>query len=140
AWRSATTSNGSVASANRSVASAVRRKIRHGHFVRHRMRELHTERTSMDRRIPNWRPTRGNWIRRVGVGAGCVMFVAGLSAQAPPFKAPAPHFADPDRPAKLAGAFPEIDRIFQDFATAAHVPGAAWGVVVDGRLAHTGAT
>src|SRR5437763_10225246 len=94
----------------------------------------------MDWRIPDWRATRGNWIRRVGVGAGCVMFVAGLSAQAPPFKAPAPHFADPDRPAKLAGAFPEIDRIFQDFATAAHVPGAAWGVVVDGRLAHTGAT
>ena len=28
----------------------------------------------------------------------------------------------------------------RDFARAAHVPGAAWGIVVDGELAHAGAT
>jgi CubicO group peptidase (beta-lactamase class C family) len=68
-------------------------------------------------------------------------FLALLLAQqapAPTFKAPEPRFADADRRAKLAKAFPEIDRLFQDYATAAHVPGAAWGVIVDGELAHTG--
>jgi CubicO group peptidase (beta-lactamase class C family) len=46
-------------------------------------------------------------------------------------------FADPDRPAKLAAAFPELDRLFQDFAKRARVPGIAVGVLIDGRLAHT---
>ena len=69
------------------------------------------------------------------------MLAAGLSAQvAPTFKAPVPRFADPDRRAKLAKAFPEIDQLFQDYAAAAHVPGAAWGIVIDGQLAHTGVT
>ena len=67
--------------------------------------------------------------------------LAGLVAQgAPTFKAPVPRFADPDRRAKLEKAFPEIDRLFQDYATAAHVPGAAWGIIIDGQLAHTGVT
>ena len=39
----------------------------------------------------------------------------------------------------LTDAFPEIDRLFADFAKAAHVPGAAWGIVIDGELAHSGA-
>jgi CubicO group peptidase (beta-lactamase class C family) len=47
-------------------------------------------------------------------------------------------FAVPDRQAKLAGAYPEIDRLFQRYAADAHVPGAAWGVIVDGQLVHTG--
>lgn len=63
---------------------------------------------------------------------------AGRSAQDASFKAPAPRFADADRRAKLATAFPEIDRLFRDYAAGAHVPGAAWGIIVDGRLAHTG--
>lgn len=62
------------------------------------------------------------------------------SAQAgPSFKAPAARFADPDRRAKLATAFPAIDALFRDFALRNHVPGAVWGVVVDGELAHVGA-
>src|ERR671931_21398 len=36
--------------------------------------------------------------------------------------------------------FADVDKLFQDFASANHVPGAVWGVVIDGRLAHTGAT
>src|SRR5947207_7849605 len=63
-----------------------------------------------------------------------------LAQAAPTFKAPAPRFADPERRAKLATAFPEVDRIFRDYASAAHVPGAAWGIIVDGQLAHTGVT
>jgi len=41
--------------------------------------------------------------------------------------------------AKLTTAFADVDRLFKDFTTQAHVPGAAWGIVVDGELAHTGA-
>jgi CubicO group peptidase (beta-lactamase class C family) len=48
-------------------------------------------------------------------------------------------FAAPDRRAKLASAFGDIDRLFTDFAKASHVPGAAWGIVIDGELAHAGA-
>jgi CubicO group peptidase (beta-lactamase class C family) len=46
--------------------------------------------------------------------------------------------ATPDRAAALATAFPDIDRIFTEYARTAHVPGMAWGVIVDGRLVHTG--
>ena len=56
------------------------------------------------------------------------------------FKAPPPRFADRDRVAKLKGAFAEIDRIFEQFAAGSHVPGAAWGIVIDGELAHSGST
>ncbi len=82
----------------------------------------------------------GSWKRRSAVAVGCVVLVAGLSGQSATFKAPVPRFADPDRRAKLEKAFPEIDRLFQDYATAAHVPGAAWGIIIDGQLAHTGVT
>ena len=48
-------------------------------------------------------------------------------------------FADTNRRAKLSSAFAAIDRVFTDFATRQHVPGAAWGIVIDGELAHSGA-
>lgn len=47
-------------------------------------------------------------------------------------------FADPGRRAKLATAFPEIDRVVNAFMARSHVPGAAWGIVIDGELAHIG--
>jgi len=47
-------------------------------------------------------------------------------------------FADPNRRAKLAAAFPEIDKVVAAFMARAHVPGAAWGIVIDGELAHIG--
>ncbi|HXG73027.1 MAG TPA: serine hydrolase domain-containing protein, partial [Gemmatimonadaceae bacterium] len=47
-------------------------------------------------------------------------------------------FTDPDRRAKLSAAFPEIDRTVNEFMTRTHVPGAAWGIVIDGELAHLG--
>ena len=47
--------------------------------------------------------------------------------------------AQADR-SKLATAFAEVDRLFTEFATEQHVPGAAWGIVVDGELAHSGST
>src|SRR6266581_2218043 len=42
--------------------------------------------------------------------------------------------------AKLAAGFAEVDRLLRDYATQAHAPGAAWGIIVDGQLAHTGTT
>ena len=47
-------------------------------------------------------------------------------------------FSDPGRRAKLATAFPEIDRLVAAFMKERHVPGAAWGIVIDGELAHVG--
>lgn len=47
-------------------------------------------------------------------------------------------FADPDRVAKLSAVFGEIDGVFRDYATREHIPGAVWGIVIDGSLVHVG--
>jgi CubicO group peptidase (beta-lactamase class C family) len=41
-------------------------------------------------------------------------------------------------PAKLAAAFPAIDQMVREFVERENIPGAAWGVIVDGRLVHAG--
>ena len=65
---------------------------------------------------------------------------AGTSAQIPPStRLDPPRFTDPDRVTKLRTALPEIERLFGDFAARAHVPGIAWGVIVDGEMIHSGA-
>jgi CubicO group peptidase (beta-lactamase class C family) len=87
-----------------------------------------------------WKLKAGSWKRRAAVAAGCCVLAADLSGQSATYKAPVPRFADPARRAKLEKAFPEIDRLFQDYAAGAHVPGAAWGIIIDGELAHTGVT
>ena len=51
---------------------------------------------------------------------------------------PPPAFVDPGRRSTLATAFPEIDRIFAEFRERDRVPGVAYGVVIDGELAHHG--
>lgn len=51
---------------------------------------------------------------------------------------PAAVFTDPGRRTKLAAAFPEIDRQIVAFMERTQVPGAAWGIVIDGELAHVG--
>src|SRR5829696_1169743 len=79
-------------------------------------------------------------IRRAAAALVCLMLSAGVSGQSVTFKAPPARFADPDRRAKLTSAFSEIDRLFVEYATGAHIPGAAWGIVIDGELAHTGVT
>ena len=71
-----------------------------------------------------------------------VLGVDGLSSQSLPPAAdrvPPPLFTDPQRGAKLESAFPEIDRLFRAFAERGRVPGIAYGIVIDGRLAHSGA-
>ena len=65
-----------------------------------------------------------------------------LAAQPAPRSADAEpaRFADPDRVAKLSATFGDIDRVFSDYAAREHIPGAVWGIVIDGRLAHVGVT
>src|SRR5919204_5417671 len=75
-------------------------------------------------------------LRSVVVATAAV--VVPLSAQT--YKAEPARFADPQRRAKLATAFDDIDRMFTEFAVQNHVPGAAWGIVIDGELAHAGST
>jgi CubicO group peptidase (beta-lactamase class C family) len=85
-------------------------------------------------------------IERIAVSL-VTMFLLGsprtTTAQSPAtavgFKTETPRFTDTARRSKLAGAFSDIDGLFREFVAAAHVPGAAWGIVIDGELAHTGA-
>ena len=67
-----------------------------------------------------------------------VCALVGTVAHAAPPPQALPQFSDRDRRAKLSTAFADIDRLFAEFAKTAHVPGAAWGVVIDGELAHSG--
>ncbi|MCX6545384.1 MAG: serine hydrolase [Acidobacteria bacterium] len=64
----------------------------------------------------------------------------GLAAQQPASvsAAPPPQFPNADRIAKLTGALPGIDQLFRQFATRNRVPGIAWGILIDGKLVHSG--
>jgi CubicO group peptidase (beta-lactamase class C family) len=46
--------------------------------------------------------------------------------------------ARPGRQAAVSAAMPEIDKLFAAFAERNHVPGIAYGVLVDGQLVHSG--
>lgn len=61
-----------------------------------------------------------------------------LAAQPDPLSpvAPPARFADEARAARLRAAFPAVDSLVRDFAVRRRVPGWAYGIVVDGRLAH----
>jgi CubicO group peptidase (beta-lactamase class C family) len=61
-----------------------------------------------------------------------------LATSSPSQPARSQDYAVPDRRARLERAFGEIDALFSDFAKTGHVPGAAWGIVIDGELAHMG--
>ena len=91
------------------------------------------------------------WLARPGPGTLALAIALTLAlpppalpaldqAGAPAARLEPPRFADPARRTKLRGAFAAIDRAFVDFTTREHVPGAAWGIVIDGELAHTGVT
>lgn len=47
-------------------------------------------------------------------------------------------FTDTKRMEKIRQAFPVIDNIFKDFAASNHLPGVAYGLVVDGKLVYKG--
>ena len=48
--------------------------------------------------------------------------------------------AQPPARGTLTAGFAIVDRLMTEYAVQAHAPGAAWGVIVDGQLAHTGVT
>lgn len=49
---------------------------------------------------------------------------------------PTPRFAQADRKERLAAAFPEIERYFVSRVASDHLPGLAFGIVIDGELAY----
>ena len=53
---------------------------------------------------------------------------------------PSPRFTDPERPAKLGAAMPQVDDVFRKYAETQGVPGMVWGVVIDGKLVHVQST
>lgn len=55
----------------------------------------------------------------------------------PPAPVPA-QVAAPSAPVALSAAFLEVQRIFAGFAERAHLPGASFGIIVDGALAFSG--
>jgi CubicO group peptidase (beta-lactamase class C family) len=63
-----------------------------------------------------------------------------MLARPTPLAAQQSGFTDPAREAKLRAAFPAVDSIMREFTQREHVPGAAWAIVLDGRVVHTGVT
>ena len=91
------------------------------------------------------RSLTANLLMRKFVGRLVTAIALVVPACAPSDAAPAragdyapARFADPDRIGKLRTALPAIDSIFRTFATSNHVPGIAYGVIIDGQLAHRG--
>src|SRR5215208_5890402 len=53
---------------------------------------------------------------------------------------PAILHAQGDRVSRLVSAMPAVDKLITDFTQREHIPGAAWGVIIDGKLVHVGVT
>jgi CubicO group peptidase (beta-lactamase class C family) len=68
------------------------------------------------------------------------LLLAGIIVAPAADRYPEARFTDPDRRQKLETAFPELDRIFEQYAERLHIPGMVWGVVIDGKLAHVKST
>jgi CubicO group peptidase (beta-lactamase class C family) len=51
---------------------------------------------------------------------------------------PVINFTDPERRARLASGFAAVDQVFAEARERHRIPGLAYGVVVDGELAHSG--
>lgn len=49
-------------------------------------------------------------------------------------------FTDPDRLKKIEATYPIIDKLYNEYAEQNHWPGMAYGIMVDGKLVHTGNT
>jgi CubicO group peptidase (beta-lactamase class C family) len=72
---------------------------------------------------------------RAAVAALIILMVTGPAAG----QGPAPTFADPSRAEKLASAFEGIRAEMPEALKQIGAPGLAWGIVIDGRLAASGA-
>lgn len=65
-----------------------------------------------------------------------LFFVAGLSTFAQTYQ-PA-DFRDPERGQKIKAVFPLIDQMYKEYAAKNHIPGMVYGIMLDGKLVHTG--
>ena len=74
-------------------------------------------------------------------GVALAVWPPAARAQRPSPSVPAVsgRFTDPERLARLRSAYPAIDRLMREFAERSHVPGLAYGIILDGRLDHVGA-
>jgi CubicO group peptidase (beta-lactamase class C family) len=78
--------------------------------------------------------------------SSCLLLIAvaapwwSAAAESPPARNyVAARFTGATRLQQIEPLLPEIDRLYADFAAERRVPGMAWGIVLDGRLIHTGA-
>ncbi len=76
----------------------------------------------------NWRTQRLRW----AVAIAAIVGVVATQGVTPNGQAPV------NRADRIKASLPEIDRLFAAFAERQRVPGIAYGVLVDGALAHTG--
>jgi CubicO group peptidase (beta-lactamase class C family) len=83
------------------------------------------------------RPSRSPFVRRAALLSVVALPVVARAqdGRESPIAPPAA-FADPGREARLRSAFPAIDQLVRGFAERSNVPGVAYGLVIDGRLAH----
>ncbi|HTD41086.1 MAG TPA: serine hydrolase domain-containing protein, partial [Mucilaginibacter sp.] len=65
----------------------------------------------------------------------CLLFYSAISF-AQSYKPPV--FTDPDILKKIEAAYPVIDKLYKEYAEQNHFPGLVYGIVVDGKLVHTG--
>ncbi|MDF2431720.1 MAG: hypothetical protein JWP44_1351 [Mucilaginibacter sp.] len=65
-----------------------------------------------------------------------VLSLACFSVVAQAYKPPV--FTDADRLKKIEATYPVIDQLYKDYAEKNHWPGMVYGIVVDGKLVHTG--
>jgi len=68
--------------------------------------------------------------------ATVTLVITGFTTNAQTYKPPV--FTGPDRVKKIEGIYPIIDQLYKDYAEKNHWPGMAYGIVVDGKLVHTG--
>jgi CubicO group peptidase (beta-lactamase class C family) len=73
----------------------------------------------------------GFMLKHIACAAALVTGLA-WTGQVPAAQAPS------DRAARLRAAIPDIDSLFAAFAERNHVPGIAYGILIDGSLVHTG--
>ena len=96
---------------------------------------------ALARHIGSSRHGKVRGMSRLLIVALAVLASARPHAQAPPTgsASPVPVFSDPARREKLAGAFAAIRDSMPDALKQIGAPGLAWGVIVDGELAASGA-
>lgn len=77
-----------------------------------------------------------NLVKKIALFYASLFSVCIVNAAAQSYQPPV--FTDAQRTKKIEATFPIIDKIYQDHAQQSHFPGFVYGIVVDGKLVHTG--